>query len=829
MSNGHHIRAVGQSAKSKSTSKEVAEQSSASEETASASEEHPVIDAEWEAETPVFETEYTVPTRRLGWIVPTLALLAIAGWSGLYGWAVRDELLNAASFPPSEWVRWIIDWSVPVLLIGVVWLLAMRNSSKEAERFAATATMLSNESAQLEGRLTVVNRELSLAREFLASQSRELDALGRMASERISKHAVELQTLINENGKQVNAIGTASETALENMVRLRDDLPVLANSARDVSNQIGNAGRTAKDQVDELSASFEQLDDVGKASKRRASAVGETIAAALSELEQEMTRIEQAISPRFELLQNKAAEYRSELDQSEAQAFGALSGRFATLQSETDTVVAKLRDAQQAAISGQKQSVERLQADLTEMVETVDALDRNAVEAARNRIAELNAEAGRFDDTLAERDALFLEEMKRRQSEFEERDKQAGEVMAQRFAELDDAIAERREAQLAETEKLVTQSTVLSDQFKAFGALLKEVGEQSELTRRSLNEGLGTLGKQLSDKRLALGKTAELLNDANTASLKVLENIELGVHHTREDLPSAITSAANELASVEKRAADLSGVMLTATQRGEELSGYLTKTQSDIEQADASIGSLQTHLSEQSDEALARLHGLRAGLARLTEESETFAGDTQDRLRSSISALEDATNATLAALDQGARDKVGTLADELSREAVEALGQALREESAEAIGKMEQAASDASTKGREATAQLRDQLAKVNELTGNLEQRIARARDQAEEQVDNDFSRRMALITDSLNSSAIDIASALSSDIADTEWSTYLKGDRGIFTRRAVRLIDAKQAREISEMYQSDPTFNANVSRYIHDFEAMLRSMLSTR
>ena len=55
----------------------------------------------------------------------------------------------------------------------------------------------------------MVNRELSLAREFLAAQSRDLEALGRIAAERISHHAAELQHLITTNGAQVEAIGTA--------------------------------------------------------------------------------------------------------------------------------------------------------------------------------------------------------------------------------------------------------------------------------------------------------------------------------------------------------------------------------------------------------------------------------------------------------------------------------------------------------------------------------------------------------------------------------------------------------------------------------------------
>ena len=56
-----------------------------------------------------------------------------------------------------------------------------------------------------------------------------------MAADRLSTNAAELQQLIADNGKQVENIGTASDTALANMTRLRDDLPVIANSARDVN------------------------------------------------------------------------------------------------------------------------------------------------------------------------------------------------------------------------------------------------------------------------------------------------------------------------------------------------------------------------------------------------------------------------------------------------------------------------------------------------------------------------------------------------------------------------------------------------------------------
>lgn len=825
MSGGNHIRAVGGDAAQDATEKATSELPEVSEN----SMEEATLDLSQYTEDHVDEAAFEVQASRFGWIAPALAIGTIALWSGLYLWAVHPQLFNAASAEPAQWTRWIIDWSVPVLLVCVVWLLTMRHSRAEAKRFAETAALLSQESSELEGRLTVVNRELSLAREFLAAQSRELESLGRVASDRISTHAAELQDLIKENGAQVDAIGSASETALGNMTRLRDDLPVVANSARDVSNQIGNAGRNAQEHLEKLVTGFERLNQFGKASENQVTALDKRVGGILDTFQAQITKIEQAVGSRLEKLQAQAGNYRGEVEQAEAKALAALGERMTLLQTETKAVGESLRAAEEGAMQKLLASKERFEAEVTKTVESLDRLDRHALEASQKRIVDLNAEATRFEERLASRDRRFLEEMSKRQEEFETREAQASEVLAQRLADLDDALAERREAQTRETEKLVAHSTAMGEQLEKLSALIGEIDSQGETTRAGLTAGLESLNETLAGKREALAETEKQLAELTEAGIRLLEIIQSGAKYSREDLPNAIEVASESLGKVEVRAAALSGMMFTTGERAEGLSNYLIKTQSRIEEADSSIEELQAKLASQSEEALAKLQGLRTGFWKLAGDSEAFAVEKQDQLREALGALETATQSAFDALDKGAREKVGVLAESISRDAVEHLERALRNETAETVGKLEEAAHHASGVGREATSQLRDQLAKVNELTLNLEQRIARARELAEEQVGNDFARRMALITDSLNSNAIDITAALSNDVTDTAWNAYLKGDRGIFTRRAVRLLSTGEAKDIADLYQRDDAFQSNVNRYIHDFEAMLRSMLSTR
>ena len=74
-----------------------------------------------------------------------------------------------------------------------------------------------------------------------------------------------------------------------------------------------------------------------------------------------------------------------------------------------------------------------------------------------------------------------------------------------------------------------------------------------------------------------------------------------------------------------------------------------------------------------------------------------------------------------------------------------------------------------------------------------------------------------------MHSASIDVGKILSDEIDDKAWDAYLKGNRGVFTRRAVRLLDGSETRAIRAHYETDIEFQQAVNRYVHDFESMLR------
>jgi chromosome segregation ATPase len=772
--------------------------------------------------------------RRFGWVVPALAVLAIIGWTGFFGWAHQREILAGGT--PAQWSAWVTAWAVPVLLVVSLWLLAMRNSRREATRFGETARTLSFESARLEERLSVINRELSLARDFIAAQSRDLESLGRVAGERISEHAERLQGLIHDNGEQVDRIGRVSTTALDNMDRLRSELPVISNSARDVASQIGQAGNTAHGHLEELVAGFNRLNQFGEASERQIASLRERIDTALADFEVQASHLEDIARTRFAALGERSAEFRTELDGHEVEALAALRRRADRLGEELDSrhseiqrraeeeiallrervsvagdegnrVVDALRSGQDEAARKWSEATDSLKERMAAAIQYISEVDSGALDNARRRLEALSAEAERVDEAMNERTEMFEQNIARRRTEAEEREKAALEILEAKLASLDEQVTERQQEHLAHLSGLSERGDALAGRMASLSTRMEEIAAQGSETGGALDEAAAGLALRLAEGRVELDANRQRIAQLTDESVRLLELIRAAAEHSQQDLPNALTKAIRDLDTFDERIRGAHGIIGEALQQGEQLAVHAATARREGAGSLEQFEALEQRIAEASTAHARELEALQASLAEIAGRSEELA----EAARGSLGAA------------------LETMTERFAEDSAQTIERALREHARETIDELEASAQRVGETTRESAMQLRDQLAAVNELAGNLEHRVAHARQRAEEQVDNDFARRMALITESLNSSAIDISKAFDNEVTDTAWASYLRGDRGIFTRRAVRLLDNQQARELSEIYGDDNDFRETVNRYIHDFEAMLRSVLSTR
>lgn len=808
-------------------------------------------DADW------WEEPSPRPSRPwLTWIAGTIALGLVIGWSAFFVMANFPAMRAGADLV--QWTAWIRDWSLPVLLVAVSWLIAMRNSRREAQRFGETARSLGEESARLEERLRTVNRELSLAREFISSQARDIESLGRVATERLSEHAERLGSLVQDNGTRLETIQTVSAAALDNMETLRSHLPVIASSAKDVTNNIGAAGRTAHAQVEELIAGFNRLNQFGQASERQVNALRDVVQNTLAEFTRQTEQLDQIAEQRFAALAERGAEFRTQLDaqevdalaairtrasaladelqqarealdQQEAESLTSLRARLTAVRDESAGLVRALREGESNALDAWKVAIVQLEEDLSRAIAKVAEIDEQAMQSARNRLGELAGEAEQLDARMAERDRLFEEEIERRQQAFEESHAAFIERLGSKLEVLDARIAERRIAQEEQGRKLIDHSETVAAQLDQFARKLDEVADLGGAAEGRVSQSLGALGEKLAASQTALDGTDAIISQLTDGSVRLLELIQASVQHSSRDLPAAMATGESKLAEIEGRVSRLGNGLSDAVTKGDAVADRVGTCTSTLELALSRMEQLSSAVASEGAKQSVSLDAMLATLEQVRTESLTLAEQAQTELKRSIEELEGSAKAAVAGIGSISAEALASLAGRLGEESAAAIDRAMQARAAEVAGQLELATANAAEVSRDAALQLRDQLAKVNELAGHLELRVAQARARAEEQVDNDFARRVALITESLNSSAIDIARAMDSDVTDTAWAAYLKGDRGIFTRRAVRLLDASEAKAVVQLYEEDRNFRDHVSHYIHDFEAMLRQLLSTR
>ncbi|WP_408591151.1 hypothetical protein [Novosphingobium sp.] len=779
------------------------------------------------------------------WWPPLLGGLLAVGWTAFFVLANWPAMRDGAD--AQRWSGWIAAWATPVLLILVGLLLALRLSKREAGRFVDAAQALARESEKLEARLVATNTELALARDFIAAQSRDLESLGRLAVERISGNAARLQELIVSNGEQVDRIGAVSGTALDNMEKLRGQLPVIANAAKDVTNSIGNAGRAAHLQLEDLAVGFQRLNEFGVASERQVGQVRDRVDAALvafsaaseeigtvaherfdafaSTVEEHRARIDaseraaiEALRARVEALVHEIADQREVVSRAEEDALHALAGRVALLRDDGNRTIETLRRAieelgrdHDGLLAGSRQRLSAFEdsaAALTRrLVDEAGSLD-GEVQARRERLeAELNAQAGLLAQRLGEIDHGIGQ----RRAAMAAQAAEAISALEMRLGGLDAEIEAARNRQAAAAEALAARCSAVETRVAALALTLEASVGQGTRTAEAVDRSLAMLGARLGESREALASTDRDIVALTDGAVRLLELIQSSADHTRTQLPEALRSSEAGLARIEDRVVGLRDTLREAGESGRALSERIAAGKTDLGVTLSDMAILHEAFVTRAAQQQIQLDTLRQALASARSESEGLSDVVRNHLGEATAA------------------EIESLSQRLGDSAQSAIVRVLQGRGAELVARLEQAIDSAAAASRDTALLMRDQLTKVDELAGNLESRVNRARERAEEQVDNDLARRTALITESLNSTAIDIAKVLSADVSETAWASYLRGDRGIFTRRAVSLLDNGEVKIVQQHYETDLMFRDHVNRYIHDFEGMLRQLLSTR
>lgn len=449
-----------------------------------------------------------------------------------------------------------------------------------------------------------------------------------------------------------------------------------------------------------------------------------------------------------------------------------------------------------------------------------------AVDQALERAAEalLTARQG-----MEAQGAAMIAMVEQNQAAMAKTGAESTEAIAERISKIAtqvDQVAKTFAAQDEASERLIVR---LNSDLSAVEAKFNEFDTRGIERTERLGSAIGALRNHADDLTSALtngGDTANALVDRVSSLMTALDAAS---HEIDQTLPAAYArleeKARQSLDAVRAATpvvAEITTSAITALDQLGEANAIVARQRQDLE----SIAMLSSdHLAKSKETADA----LSASIATATADAQQLATQSGPQLIESLLSVRETATQASAHVRSAFAEIIPQSAKSLGDMSKDALSAALTEQVETQMAAIAETTANAVAAAQKASDRLMRQMLTISETSAALEARIADAREEVETADHANFARRVALLVESLNSTAIDVTKILSNEVTDTAWASYLRGDRGIFTRRAVKLLDAAEAREIARHYEVEPEFRDQVNRYIHDFEAMLRNVLATR
>ncbi len=569
-----------------------------------------------------------------------------------------------------------------------------------------------------------------------------------------------------------------------------------------------NLESAAKTLTQHASTSAQQAEIIERAGLSLATQFGRLIEA-MPDVEQRTGRVSAALALNSDTLEEKVEKLETRLESLSRLLDEARTRTSTTTQSLTAQLM-RLQDATRSAAE-----------EVTGMADISSSRIETAIEAARKAIDE----AGMALDMRTSELNVLVEQSRSAIGSIGGQAVVAyGEGISQietRLRELDALVQDRAEAigDIARTMSLRIEG--LSDEF----AQLQSVGAVGSERIGEVIESLTQRTRHL-DEALNAGQTTAEAIIARTEALLVA--LDASVRELDESHPAALARLNDKIDTSQRllgvimpEIAHLEGmsasVLEHARQSEELLSGQQRKLRDLLHSGENTLAGCR----EQVDALNLAIEAADLGARRLSDSAGPQMVATLLRIKETAEhAGERARHAMFAAISEASGEMV--------EESEKALSTQLGERFQQRIEQVSSIAEQAVQAAHAASDRLMRQLITIADTTAAIEQRIAEAENAAHKRAQDSFSRQSAVLIESLNSIAIDVTKILSGEVSDLLWAAYLKGDRGVFSRRAVRLIDTTEAQTIFALYQRDKDFQDGVNRYVHDFEAMLRTILAS-
>lgn len=376
-----------------------------------------------------------------------------------------------------------------------------------------------------------------------------------------------------------------------------------------------------------------------------------------------------------------------------------------------------------------------------------------------------------------------------------------------------EAIEGRLKAQASSTEALAASGE------RAFQLLDARLAHSSETSRTSLDR-LSTRVQEVSSElnRLTqpLKDTQGAAQELETAVVSLKETALQTVDVLGQTIPERTVDAARAADSLSAELQTLVRAIDDAHSRALSLAEPVAATQSVLDKASAAYSNQRDAIEAAGQALVAELQQARTLIGEVEEQTRDTSLSAATRLVDAMTRVREVATQTTGTMRE--------MLDGLLAEARESLGsaadEAMKRSYAEPVARHAREAEAAAASAAERTAGSMAALANTLKL---LEDRTTDRVGKFEAAQQADLLAAASLLTDRLSQSSVSIASALGRPMDDADWAQWRKGERGMFNRRALSLLEKRETKELKSLLESDGEFARSARDYSAAFDALVR------
>lgn len=388
--------------------------------------------------------------------------------------------------------------------------------------------------------------------------------------------------------------------------------------------------------------------------------------------------------------------------------------------------------------------------------------------------------------------------------------------LSERLAAIDEqatGLEGRLQANMSLTESLLVSG---ERAFKLLEARLAHSNETNQGALERLSERVHEVGQTLAQLTQPIRDTKASASELDTAvgglketALQVVdllgkaipEQAHIAGHATvtvAEDVQKLMTEinavhraaeALHEPLAQQRKMLDDAGAACTTQQQASEIAGAALVAE--LQQAKLLLGEVETRIH---DASLSSASGLVETMSRLREVISQTGGSMRDALDSVLAEARESLSATAS--------------------------EAMRKSFAEPVARHAREAEETAAKAAERTANSMAALADVLKL---IEGQVAERTVGLEQARQADLLATASLLTDQLAEASVSISSALGRPMDDDDWVQWRKGERTLFHRRALSLLDRHETKELRSLLETNAELAQTARDYSAGFDALVR------